>query len=84
MADLSARRAMLKDDMEFVNEALGDISFDYGVSEMEDAVAEMTRPEVPSMDDITPDIFTEDPSISFDNESPSEAISRILRQRYGR
>jgi hypothetical protein len=84
MADLSARRAMLKDDMEFVNEALGDISFDYGVSEMEDAVAEMTRPEVPSMDGITPDIFTEDPSISFDNESPSEAISRILRQRYGR
>jgi hypothetical protein len=61
-----------------------DITFDSGLDPMEDTIREFRDPSIPPDAMPTPDIFTEDPSISFDNESPSEAISRILRQRYGR
>jgi len=88
MDRLAFRRAVRErnsaDLMDAMDDMGQDIVFDSGVPSIENAAAGLARVKVPSMDDLAPDIFTEDPAISFDNESPSEAISRILLQRYGR
>jgi hypothetical protein len=61
-----------------------DIAFDSGLGPMEDTIQEFQDSYIRPGTGLTPDIFSEDPAVSWDNESPSEAIQRVLQKRYGR
>lgn len=61
----------------------GDVSIDYGGDQMADMVNDITAPDIRGVPSPEPDIFTEDPAISWESDDPGAAIKRVLQKRYG-